>query len=113
MIDMQCMLQYGSRLLMGGHQEKIVDFDLTRGKESGLIHVGEKGCAILRQHSKFICAGNTVGRIDLRDPNTLSIEHTLETHAGSLSDFDIQGNYLVTCGFSHRYLLFIFFIFFI
>ncbi|XP_011300484.1 PAB-dependent poly(A)-specific ribonuclease subunit PAN2 isoform X2 [Fopius arisanus] len=101
MIDMQCMLQFGSRLLMGGHQEKIVDFDLSRGKETSYVHVGENGCAILRQHGKFICAGNPAGRIDLRDPNSLSIEHTLDTHSGSLSDFDIQGNYLVTCGFSN------------
>lgn len=102
MIDMQCMLQCGSRLLMGGHQEKIIDFNLTQGKETGFYHVGENGCAILRQHGKFICAGNPVGRIDLRDPNSLTIEHTLETHSGSLSDFDVQGNYLVTCGFSNR-----------
>lgn len=104
MNDMQCMLQSsGSQLLMGGHQEKIIDFNLTRGKETGLINVGEHGCAILRKHSKFVCAGNPAGRIDLRDPNSLTVEHTLETHTGSLSDFDVQGNYLVTCGFSNRY----------
>ncbi|XP_043787474.1 PAN2-PAN3 deadenylation complex catalytic subunit PAN2 isoform X1 [Apis laboriosa] len=102
MIDMQCMLQISpTRLLMGGHQEKIIDFNLTRGKETGLVHVGENGCAILRQHSRLICCGNPVGRIDLRDPNTLSIEHTFDTHSASLSDFDVQGNYLVTCGFSN------------
>ncbi|EFN73985.1 PAB-dependent poly(A)-specific ribonuclease subunit 2 [Camponotus floridanus] len=102
MNDMQCMLQISpTRLLMGGHQDKIIDFNLTRGKETGLVDVGENGCAILRQHSRLICAGNPAGRIDLRDPNTLSIEHTLDTHSGSLSDFDVQGNYLVTCGFSN------------
>ncbi|XP_066582928.1 PAN2-PAN3 deadenylation complex catalytic subunit PAN2 isoform X2 [Prorops nasuta] len=102
MIDMQCMLQISpTRLLMGGHQDKIIDFNLTRGKESGVVHAGESGCAILRQHSRLVCAGSPAGRIDLRDPNTLSIEHTLETHSGSLSDFDVQGNYLVTCGFSN------------
>lgn len=102
MIDMQCMLQISpTRLLMGGHQEKIIDFNLTRGKETGLVHVGENGCAILRQHNRLVCCGNPAGRIDLRDPNTLSIEHTFDTHSGSLSDFDVQGNYLVTCGFSN------------
>ncbi|XP_051153059.1 PAN2-PAN3 deadenylation complex catalytic subunit PAN2 isoform X2 [Leptopilina boulardi] len=102
MIDMQCILQISpTRLLMGGHQDKLIDFNLTRGKETGLVNVGESGCAILRQHNRLICAGNPAGRIDLRDPNTLSIEHTLDTHSGSLSDFDVQGNYLVTCGFSN------------
>lgn len=65
--------------------------------------MGKNGCAILRQHPRFICAGDPAGRIDLRDPNTLQVEHTLEAHSGSLSDFDVHGNLLVTCGFSNRY----------
>ncbi|XP_071868052.1 PAN2-PAN3 deadenylation complex catalytic subunit PAN2 isoform X2 [Bombus fervidus] len=102
MIDMQCMLHVSpTRLLMGGHQKKIIDFDLTRGKETGLVPVEDTGCAILRQHSRLICCGSPGGRIDFRDPNTLSIEHSFDTHSGSLNDFDVQGNYLVTCGFSN------------
>ncbi|PSN30631.1 hypothetical protein C0J52_22424 [Blattella germanica] len=103
MEEMQCQLQISRDvLLMGGHQDKIIEFNLTQGQETNLLHVGKNGCAILRQHPRFICAGDPAGRIDLRDPNTLQVEHTLEAHSGSLSDFDVHGNLLVTCGFSNR-----------
>ncbi|XP_033339230.2 PAN2-PAN3 deadenylation complex catalytic subunit PAN2 isoform X1 [Megalopta genalis] len=103
MTDMQCMLQVCStRILMGGHQDEIIDFDLVTAKEIGGVMVEEGGCAMLRKHNRLICAGDPSGRIDLRNPNTLNIEHTLNTHSGSLNDFDVQGNYLVTCGFSNN-----------
>lgn len=104
MNEMQCMLQISpTRLLIGGHQNKLIDLNLALCKETSVVDVGDAGCVMLRSHSRFICAGNPLGRIDLRDPNTLKTEHTLETHTGSLSDFDVQGNLLVTCGFSNRH----------
>lgn len=39
MTDMVCMIQMApNRLLMGGHQEVIVDFDLTTGTETKLVN---------------------------------------------------------------------------
>ncbi|XP_034247710.1 PAN2-PAN3 deadenylation complex catalytic subunit PAN2 isoform X2 [Thrips palmi] len=103
MVEMQCMLQTSpTSLLMGGHQDKLIQFDLTQGIETGLFDAGENGCAILRQHPRYLCSGDPSGRVVLRDPNSLSVEHVLETHSGSLSDFDVHGNLLISCGFSNR-----------
>nr|CAI5826926.1 unnamed protein product [Callosobruchus analis] len=104
MSEMQCILQMSpARFLIGGHQDKLVDFNLSTCKETQVTNVGESGCVMLRPHSRFVCAGSPLGRIDLRDPNNLKIEHSIDAHTGSLSDFDVQGNLLVTCGFSNRH----------
>ncbi|XP_075237003.1 PAN2-PAN3 deadenylation complex catalytic subunit PAN2 isoform X2 [Lycorma delicatula] len=105
MDEMQCLLQLSQSphtLLLGGHSRKLVEFNLNQCQEINLVEVGENGCAMLRQHPRFICCGDPTGQITLRDPTTLAIEHSLETHTGSLSDFDVHGNHLVTCGFSNR-----------
>ena len=41
-------------------------------------------------------------QITLRDVNTLKAEHVLDAHSGTLSDFDVIGNQLITCGFGNR-----------
>lgn len=67
--------------------------------------VGEQGCVILRDHPRFVCHGDLTGRIVLHDPRTMRQEHYFQAHTGSLSDFDVLGNYIATCGFSNRYVL--------
>ncbi|XP_055538321.1 PAN2-PAN3 deadenylation complex catalytic subunit PAN2 isoform X2 [Wyeomyia smithii] len=103
MVDMLCMIEYQpGRMLIGGHQSELIDFDLATYSEAGFVPAGQNGCAILRSHSRYLCEGDAYGKITLRDPNSLSVEHELMTHPGSLSDFDLQGNYLISCGFSGR-----------
>uniref|UniRef100_A0A0A9WV61 PAN2-PAN3 deadenylation complex catalytic subunit PAN2 n=1 Tax=Lygus hesperus TaxID=30085 RepID=A0A0A9WV61_LYGHE len=103
MQEMQCMIGMKNSLdsfLIGGHNPSLVEFNLTEGREIKTLNVGRGGCAIMRQQLRFLCCGQPSGRIDLRDPLSLKVEHSLDTHTGSLSDFDVHGNLLVTCGFS-------------
>nr|XP_006819096.1 PREDICTED: PAB-dependent poly(A)-specific ribonuclease subunit 2-like [Saccoglossus kowalevskii] len=105
--DMQCMLQRNaSRLLIGGHHTKLIEVDLITGQETDQYEIDDPGVAILRMantiSSSLLCCGDTSGKIILRDPQSLKKEHVLEAHTGTLSDFDVHGNQLVTCGFSNR-----------
>lgn len=103
MNEMQCLLPMSpTRVLIGGHRDKLVDFNLQVCKESQVISVTDSSTVMLRPHSRYVCCGGPTGSVELRDPNNFKLEHTLDTHTGSLSDFDVQGNLLVTCGFSNR-----------
>ena len=33
----------------------------------------------------------------------MNVLHTFDTHSGTLSDFDMNGHHLVTCGFARRH----------
>lgn len=130
MMDMQCLLiMDNNRIIMGGHQNKLVDFDLKRLKEVNQVNIcfvsffiksicrltrekiylfqhildtPESSCAILRRHSYMLATGDPCGAITLHDPNTLQAQHVINTHSASLSDFDIQDNLIVSCGFSMK-----------
>ncbi|XP_062586569.1 PAN2-PAN3 deadenylation complex catalytic subunit PAN2-like [Saccostrea cucullata] len=104
MHNMQCMMMTGpSTVIIGGHQTKVIEIEVEHKEVIREVDIPEPGCAILRGTNKYICAGDTAGKVTLFDHGTMKPEHVLDAHTGTLSDFDIQGNLLVTCGFSTRH----------
>ncbi|XP_027041539.1 PAN2-PAN3 deadenylation complex catalytic subunit PAN2-like isoform X1 [Pocillopora damicornis] len=100
--DMQCMFQKDeTHLWVAGHQGLMVDVDLRKGVISKTIEV-DPGTVVMKQSNRYLCCGDTSGKVRLRDPSSLKSEHVLEAHTGTLSDFDVSGNLLVTCGFCSR-----------
>ena len=94
---------------MGGFCEFIYDFDIERLRTLRQLSISEEqsDCIMIKSttpdHSSkngILFTGSSNGKIILRDTFTLKSLHKFHPHSGSLSDFDIQGNNLVSCGFS-------------
>lgn len=100
--DMLCMTKLPSELiLLGGLSQNLIEFDIERQRQlrSTELDDNEAGCCIVRQHPQFVCCADVGGRITLRNTNNLSIAHTFKTHISQIADFDVHGNYLITCGY--------------
>ncbi|XP_053609702.1 PAN2-PAN3 deadenylation complex catalytic subunit PAN2 isoform X2 [Plodia interpunctella] len=102
MTDMQCLYQVSpTKLMMGGHQEKLIDLDLTKMIET-VLPIQAEGCAVLRSGGgTLVACGSANGTVALRDLRSPSAsEQVFKAHTACLSDLDMQGDLLITCGFT-------------
>lgn len=61
-----------AKIVMGGMQETLIEMDVGTARETRHETVEGGTCAILREHSRFICCGDVSGgKIHLRDPRNL------------------------------------------
>ncbi|KAG0240611.1 poly(A)-specific ribonuclease [Actinomortierella wolfii] len=57
---------------------------------------------VVMKKSRLLVCGSTGGELILQDPRSLTVEHRIQAHTGTISDLDVSGNLIVTCGFSER-----------
>lgn len=96
------LLTDNNSVLLGGLQNHVREIDLNAVQESEKYTVELPGVTIMRQSNRFFFCGHTSGKVSLRDLRSFKLEHEFDAYSGSLSDFDVHGNLLVTCGFSNR-----------
>ncbi|KAI9199852.1 ubiquitin carboxyl-terminal hydrolase-domain-containing protein [Polychytrium aggregatum] len=92
--------QYSSELIASTVSSQLRLINTARGAVVKQFEVDSEVKVIRR--SRFICCGTVGGRAMLLDPRTYRTEHTLDAHTGALTDMDVNGNNLVTCGYSLR-----------
>ncbi|KAK0057343.1 PAB-dependent poly(A)-specific ribonuclease subunit PAN2 [Biomphalaria pfeifferi] len=101
--DMTCMMMRGdTSVLIAGHHKQVLEVDIIQNCLSNVFEVKDSGIAIFRGTDRYVCGGDSTGKVTVYDSKTLRAEHTLEAHSSCLSDFDIHDNLLITCGFSNR-----------
>ena len=120
--NLQCMFfNQQERFFLGGYSDLIYDFDIERLRVLRQLSIADeqKDCILIKSSTPspqapgaptllnssasrngVVCTGSTNGQILVRDPFSLKSIHKFHPHNGSLSDFDVHGNTLVSCGFS-------------
>ena len=53
---------------------------------------------------KYLLTGSTLGTVTMRDPSTKKVIQKATFHSGGVSSIDFMGSYLVSTGFSQRFL---------
>lgn len=91
-------------VLLAGENENFFELDLTSGDVYQKNETPyEPSTVVLKESNHYLCCGHQTGKVVLHDPDSLEPTHTLQAHNGALSDLDVNGNLLVTTGFSNRY----------
>lgn len=102
--DLHCMTSTtltNGELLVAGQQDDMLVVSLARGVVTRKIS-GASNIVVLKSLPRSICAGSLLGEVTLRDPRTMKVEQRVQAHTATLSDLDVSGNLLLTCGFSQR-----------
>ncbi|RUP46506.1 hypothetical protein BC936DRAFT_146880 [Jimgerdemannia flammicorona] len=90
-----------SEILVAGQQDDMLVVNVGRGTITKIVE-GASNIVVMRKSPRLICCGSMTGEVTLRDPRTLRVEQRVQAHTGTLSDLDVSGNLLLTCGFSQR-----------
>ncbi|KAJ3122475.1 poly(A)-specific ribonuclease, partial [Nowakowskiella sp. JEL0407] len=83
-----------------GLASKLEILDLFRGVVTKQVDVDSPILRIKR--GRLVSCGTLLGKVELRDPRSFGVEHLIDAHGGTLTDMDISGNTMITCGFSQR-----------
>lgn len=98
-----CMCASGqSNVLLGGHHNVMTKYDLHSQKVVEEVPLPNSGCVLIKETPSLTCLGSPDGDILLFDRNTMKKSNVIQAHTGTISDFDISDNMLVSCGFSSR-----------
>ena len=90
----------GASLLVAGNQDVMLKIETAKGNVVEKIPVTSEYTMI--RHSRYICAATSTGCVDFLDPITLVVMKSWQAHTASISDMEVSGNSLITCGRSLR-----------
>ncbi|KAI7871039.1 ubiquitin carboxyl-terminal hydrolase-domain-containing protein [Spinellus fusiger] len=102
--DLHCMMAttlISGELFVAGQQDNMLVVSMTRGTVTRTVP-GASNIVVMRNLPRAVCCGSLLGEVTLRDTRTMKVEQRVQAHTATLSDMDVSGNLLITCGFSQR-----------
>ncbi|KAI9027485.1 hypothetical protein CLU79DRAFT_580535 [Phycomyces nitens] len=102
--DLHCMMAttlISGELLVAGQQDDMLVVSMARGTVTRTVS-GASNIVVMRNLPRAVCCGSLLGEVTLRDTRTMKVEQRVQAHTATLSDMDVSGNLLLTCGFSQR-----------
>ncbi|KAH7032044.1 ubiquitin carboxyl-terminal hydrolase-domain-containing protein [Linnemannia elongata] len=99
--DLHSMALMGNaEIVVAGQQDKILSINMIRGIVTKKVETDSE--IVVMKKSRLLVCGSTRGDLILHDPRSMAVEHRIQAHTGTISDLDVSGNLIVTCGFSER-----------
>ncbi|KAL9129564.1 MAG: hypothetical protein Q9217_002020 [Psora testacea] len=97
-----CMtfIDRGASLLVAGNQNVMLKVDTGKGQV--VEEIVSRSEYTMMKHGRYICAATNSGSVDFFEPTTLNVVKTWQAHTASISDMEVSGNSLITCGRSLR-----------
>lgn len=87
-------------LIVGGNNSL---FKLDLNKPSAYLSFAhDGGLSFINYSSKLLTLGRSSGALEVFDPNSNTSVKIFLSNNGLLSDIDVKGNYVATCGYSAR-----------
>ncbi|PAV84040.1 hypothetical protein WR25_14468 isoform A [Diploscapter pachys] len=102
--SLSCMqrLENTNLVVLGGEQQKLLEFDVEKRKEIRMTLLKQKDAMALRSNVSNLFSADSEGNITMRSSATLEAIKTISAHGGPITDFDVHGNKIITCGCSMR-----------
>jgi PAB-dependent poly(A)-specific ribonuclease subunit 2 len=103
LVGMNCLLYVGdTSLLVGCQSGQLVSVDLSSMQPTSQMRL-EAGLCLLKASEHLLCTADVTGQVYLQARDSLQLVHRFPAHSAGMSDMDVVGHCLVTCGLTHRF----------
>nr|POE75484.1 pab-dependent poly(a)-specific ribonuclease subunit pan2 [Quercus suber] len=106
MTDLRCM-SFTSRntdeIVVAGRQRQMYRIEIAKGVVTEILTPQPAvPFTMMRRSNQYICAAAHDGSIYLLSSKSLEVIHSWKAYAGTVSDMDARGDYLLTCGWTQQ-----------